>query len=61
MCVLYAQPGDPQPKATAAAVVTPAAGETGGLGIVAYIAIVLGGLAAYGAYVYLQQQEKTAA
>lgn len=51
--------GDPKPKAAATATTSASAtaSEAGGLGVAAYILIIVGGAAAYLAYNYLQGQQ----
>ncbi|RYP67698.1 hypothetical protein DL771_007105 [Monosporascus sp. 5C6A] len=58
---LKRQPGDPQPKASQPSLSPQADTQSAGLGTMLYAIIVIGGLAAFGAYQYLQsQQQKTA-
>ncbi|KAK2075118.1 hypothetical protein P8C59_009270 [Phyllachora maydis] len=54
--VLKRQPGDPSPK-TATSVVAPQAQvNNAGLGVGLYAVVLIGGLVAFGAYQYMQQQ-----
>ncbi|RYP84887.1 hypothetical protein DL769_001081 [Monosporascus sp. CRB-8-3] len=58
---LKRQPGDPKPKANQPSLSPQANTESAGLGTMLYAIILIGGLAAFGAYQYLQsQQDKTA-
>ncbi len=53
-----AQPGDPAPKAPMPSGLTAADQQSsGGLGVGLYAVVILGGLIAYGAYTYMQQQQ----
>lgn len=55
------QPGDPKPKVSAPSSSGGATGgESTGMGVGLYAVIVLGGLAAYGAYNYMQAQSQGA-
>ncbi|KAK4111291.1 cytochrome b5 [Canariomyces notabilis] len=56
---LKRNPGDPKPKAPIPGAVAPPANTSNatGLGIGLYAIVLLGGLAAFGAYQYLQQQQ----
>lgn len=54
------QPGDPQPNKTAYGATTSSSkssGDSTGLGIGLYAFLLVGGLAGYGAWQYLQQQQ----
>jgi len=55
---LKRKPGDPTPKAPIPGAVAPAA-QTGaaGMGIGLYAIVLIGGLVAFGAYQYMQQQQ----
>ena len=56
-CLLF-QPGDPKPKAPIPGAVSPQANnDSAGLGVGLYAVVLIGGLVAYGAYQYLQQQQ----
>ncbi|KAM7224184.1 Cytochrome b5-like heme/steroid binding domain containing protein [Rhypophila decipiens] len=54
---LKRQAGDPKPKASLPGAVTPAAQGGGGAGVGLYAVVAIGGLIAYAAYQYLQQQQ----
>ncbi|KXX83373.1 putative cytochrome b5 [Madurella mycetomatis] len=55
---LKRNPGDPKPKAPVPGAVAPAANTSGaGLGVGLYAFVLIGGLIAFGAYQYLQQQQ----
>ncbi|KAK0742507.1 cytochrome b5-like heme/steroid binding domain-containing protein [Apiosordaria backusii] len=55
---LKRNPGDPKPKTPLPGAVSPAANNSSaGLGVGLYAVVLLGGLAAFGAYQYLQQQQ----
>ncbi|KAK3316135.1 putative membrane bound hemo protein [Apodospora peruviana] len=54
---LKRQAGDPKPKAPLPGAVTPASQSGGGMGVGLYAVVAIGGLIAYGAYQYLQQQQ----
>jgi hypothetical protein len=56
------QPGDPTPKAPSSGSLAPA-GQTqsAGMGVGLYAIVLLGGLVAFGAYQYLQQQQQSKA
>ncbi|KAI1498099.1 cytochrome b5 [Biscogniauxia marginata] len=54
---LKRQPGDPAPKATPSTSATPSSSSSGGLGGALYAVVLIGGLAAFGAYQYLQAQQ----
>ena len=59
---LKRNPGDPKPKTPLPGAVAPAANNSSaGLGVGLYAVVVLGGLVAYGAYQYLQQQQASQA
>jgi hypothetical protein len=59
-CLLF-QPGDPKPKAPIPGAVSPQANnDSAGLGVGLYALVLIGGLVAYGAYQYLQQQQQVA-
>ncbi|KLU92912.1 cytochrome b5 [Magnaporthiopsis poae ATCC 64411] len=59
---LKRQAGDPTPKAQPSGSLAPAAQTSAaGMGIGLYAVILVGGLAAYAAYQYLQQQQAAAA
>ncbi|KAK3349393.1 putative membrane bound hemo protein [Lasiosphaeria hispida] len=50
--------GDPKPKAAVPGAVSPAANTEGaGIGVGLYAVVLIGGLLAFGAYQYLQQQQ----
>ncbi len=52
------QAGDPKPKTPLPGAVAPAANtQSAGLGVGLYAIVLIGGLAAYYAYQYLQQQQ----
>ena len=53
------QPGDPEPKAHQPSLAPSANTQSAGLGTMLYAVIFIGGLAAYGAYQYLQAQQTT--
>ncbi|KAI5923529.1 cytochrome b5 [Camillea tinctor] len=54
---LKRQPGDPAPKAAPAASASASTSSSGGLGGALYAVVLIGGLAAFGAYQYLQAQQ----
>ncbi|KAK3303479.1 putative membrane bound hemo protein [Chaetomium strumarium] len=55
---LKRNPGDPKPKTPLPGAVAPAANNTSaGFGVGLYAVVLIGGLIAYGAYQYLQQQQ----
>ncbi|KAH8666637.1 putative cytochrome b5 [Xylariales sp. PMI_506] len=54
---LKRQPGDPTPKASQPSLSPAANTSSAGLGTVAYAVVFIGGLAAFGAYQYLQAQQ----
>ncbi|KAK4134891.1 cytochrome b5 [Trichocladium antarcticum] len=55
---LKRNPGDPKPKTPAPGAVSPQANnESAGLGVGLYAVVLIGGLVAYAAYQYLQQQQ----
>ncbi|KAK0743299.1 cytochrome b5-like heme/steroid binding domain-containing protein [Schizothecium vesticola] len=55
---LQRKSGDPKPKTPLPGAVAPAANtESAGLGVGLYFIMLLGGLAAFGAYQYMQQQQ----
>lgn len=55
------QPGDPSPTASKPSLSPTANTDSAGLGTIAYAVVFIGGLAAFGAYQYLQtQQDKQA-
>ncbi|KAK0672977.1 cytochrome b5-like heme/steroid binding domain-containing protein [Cercophora samala] len=55
---LKRNPGDPKPKTPLPGAVSPAANNSSaGLGVGLYAVVLLGGLVAFGAYQYLQQQQ----
>jgi len=54
--ILY-QAGDPAPKAAPAATSTSSSSDSTGMGVGLYAFILLGGVAAYGAYQYLQTKQ----
>lgn len=55
---IFLQPGDPKPKTPLPGAVSPAANNSSaGLGVGLYAVVLLGGLVAFGAYQYLQQQQ----
>jgi cytochrome b involved in lipid metabolism len=54
---LKRRPGDPEPKKAAYGSSSSASGESSGLGIGLYLLVLVGGVAAYGAYLYNQQQQ----
>ncbi|KAI1319748.1 cytochrome b5 [Xylariaceae sp. FL0255] len=54
---LKRQPGDPEPKATSSAVAPAANTSSAGMGTMLYALVFGGGIAAYLAYQYLQQQQ----
>lgn len=51
------QPGDPAPKAQQSSVAPAANTSSAGMGTALYAVIFIGGLAAFGAYQYLQAQQ----
>ncbi|KAK7750767.1 hypothetical protein SLS62_007319 [Diatrype stigma] len=51
------QPGDPKPKANQPSLSPSANTDSAGFGTILYAVIFIGGIAAYGAYQYLQAQE----
>jgi len=56
--ILPRQSGDPKPKTPLPGAVAPAANtESAGLGVGLYFVMLIGGLAAFGAYQYMQQQQ----
>jgi len=59
---LKRKPGDPTPKAPSSGSLAPA-GQTqsAGMGVGLYAIVLLGGLVAFGAYQYLQQQQQSKA
>ncbi|KAI0174388.1 cytochrome b5-like heme/steroid binding domain-containing protein [Pestalotiopsis sp. NC0098] len=58
---LKRQPGDPSPTASKPSLSPTANTDSAGLGTIAYAVVFIGGLAAFGAYQYLQtQQDKQA-
>ncbi|KAK3941630.1 cytochrome b5-like heme/steroid binding domain-containing protein [Diplogelasinospora grovesii] len=59
--VLKRKPGDPKPKAPTPGSIAPAA-QTGaaGMGVGLYALVLIGGLVAFGAYQYMQQQQAAA-
>ncbi|KAL2258037.1 hypothetical protein VTK26DRAFT_8800 [Humicola hyalothermophila] len=55
---LKRSPGDPKPKTPVPGAVSPAANNaSAGLGVGLYAVVLIGGLIAYAAYQYLQQQQ----
>ncbi|KAK6067976.1 cytochrome b5 [Seiridium cupressi] len=54
---LKRQPGDPGPSATKPSLAPSANTSSAGLGTAAYAVVFIGGLAAFGAYQYLQSQQ----
>ncbi|KAI1632869.1 putative cytochrome b5 [Biscogniauxia mediterranea] len=54
---LKRQPGDPAPKATPASSSSVSTPSSGGFGGALYAVVLIGGLAAFGAYQYLQAQQ----
>ncbi|ETS78035.1 cytochrome b5 [Pestalotiopsis fici W106-1] len=55
---LKRQPGDPSPTASKPSLSPQANTSSAGLGTVAYAVVFIGGLAAFGAYQYLQSQQE---
>ncbi|KAI2463735.1 cytochrome b5 [Annulohypoxylon bovei var. microspora] len=58
---LKRKPGDPHPKAQQASLAPQANTSSAGYGTALYAIVFIGGLAAFGAYQYLQAQEATEA
>ena len=54
---LKRQPGDPEPKASQPSLAPSANTDSAGLGTMLYAVLFIGGIAAYGAYQYLQSQQ----
>ena len=51
------QPGDPAPKATPVTTSSSTSSDSTSMGVGLYALILIGGVAAYGAYQYLQTQQ----
>ncbi|KAI0022781.1 putative cytochrome b5 [Xylariomycetidae sp. FL0641] len=54
---LKRQPGDPTPKATSPSLSAPANNSAAGMGTALYAMVFIGGIAAFGAYQYMQTQQ----
>ncbi|OTB09504.1 hypothetical protein M426DRAFT_316047 [Hypoxylon sp. CI-4A] len=58
---LKRKPGDPAPKSSQPSLAPQANTKSAGLGTAAYAIVLIGGLAAFGAYQYLQSQQASEA